>query len=222
MPLRRLPVYLIVDCSESMAGKPFDEVRAGISQLVRQLLRDPSAVETAWISVITFGRTAQVRVPLTEITAFQMPMLTLGIGTSFGAALELLQRQVKAEIRINTEDSKGDWKPLCFLMTDGEPTDQWQRIADNFKKTFTCKVANVIAVTCGPDVKVTTLNRITDTVLRIADGGECSFAAFFKWVSASVKTTSAKIVNEHTEAIKLPALPSGVEVASAESFSNPS
>jgi uncharacterized protein YegL len=221
MSLRRLPVYLIIDCSESMAGKPFDEVQSGISELIRQLLRDPSAVETAWISVITFGRTAQVQVPLVEITAFKMPKLTLGVGTSMGAALDLLQKQVKSEMRVNSKDSNGDWKPLCFLLTDGEPTDDWMIKADQFKRSFTGKIANVIAVTCGADVKVATLKRITDTVLNMTDTGEGTFKAFFKWISASIKTTSSKISSEPGEAVHLPVLPSGMEVALKEGPTNP-
>ncbi len=48
-----------------------------------------------------------------------MPKLVLGSGTALGAGLDLLQKQMKSEVRIGSSASKGDWKPLCFLLTDG-------------------------------------------------------------------------------------------------------
>lgn len=68
MPIRRLPVYLLIDTSESMAGPAFDAVRRGIDSLINHLLQHPSAIEMAWISVITFGRQARVATVLTHIT----------------------------------------------------------------------------------------------------------------------------------------------------------
>ncbi len=44
----------------------------------------------------------------------------------------------------------------------------------------------------------------------------CGLRPFFKWVSVSVKTTSAKIVQERGEAFQLPSLPPGVELAKSD------
>ncbi len=51
---RRLPVYLLLDCSGSMMGEPIEAVRQGIKALLSELRGDPQALETAYLSVITF------------------------------------------------------------------------------------------------------------------------------------------------------------------------
>lgn len=53
-PSRRLPVYLLLDCSGSMFGEPIEAVRQGLKALLSELRGDPMALETAYLSVITF------------------------------------------------------------------------------------------------------------------------------------------------------------------------
>ena len=74
--MRRLPVYLLVDVSGSMHGEPIESVKNGLQLLVAALRKDPQALETAYLSVITFGSSAQQIVPLTELSAFNMPEIS--------------------------------------------------------------------------------------------------------------------------------------------------
>ena len=41
---RKLPVYLVVDCSHSMRGKPIEMVNRGIKQMIQELRSDPMAL----------------------------------------------------------------------------------------------------------------------------------------------------------------------------------
>ena len=68
--IRRLPVYLLIDCSGSMAGEPIEAVKQGIKALLSELKGDPQALETACLSVITFDSTARQVTPLTELMLF--------------------------------------------------------------------------------------------------------------------------------------------------------
>src|SRR4051812_37211576 len=72
---RRLPVYLVLDCSGSMSGEPIEAVRQGVKALLSDLRGDPQALETAYLSVITFSSGAQQVCPLTELMTFQEPNL---------------------------------------------------------------------------------------------------------------------------------------------------
>ena len=89
---RRLPVYLLLDCSESMAGEPFEAMKGGLSQLISELRQNPMALETAAISLITFSSVAKQVVPLTDLISFHVPQLKMGSGTAFGQALTLLEK----------------------------------------------------------------------------------------------------------------------------------
>src|SRR5579872_5263886 len=62
---RRLPIYLLVDTSHSMTGPPIEAVNNGLQEFAAVLRSDNHAVESAYISVITFHDTAQQIVPLT-------------------------------------------------------------------------------------------------------------------------------------------------------------
>lgn len=64
--MRKLPIYLLLDTSGSMHGEPIEAVKNGVEMLVSTLRNDPYALETAYLSVITFNTNAQQLVPLTE------------------------------------------------------------------------------------------------------------------------------------------------------------
>jgi uncharacterized protein YegL len=73
--MRRLPIYLMLDTSGSMMGEPIEALRTGVQNLISTLRQDPYALETAYISVITFSDNAEQIVPLTELSQFQAPQL---------------------------------------------------------------------------------------------------------------------------------------------------
>ena len=193
MTTRRLPVYLLLDCSESMAGPAIEAVARGVGTLVKELRDNPQAVETAHLSVITFSREARQDVPLTELMAFQIPKLRVRPGTALGAALWLLKDRLEREVVKNAEGIKGDYKPLIFLLTDGQPTDDWEEAADAVKQGDGSKFANIIAIGCGPDVDIRSLYRITDSVLLMPDLTAESIRKFFVWLSTSVQAVSVRV-----------------------------
>lgn len=193
MANRRLPVYLLIDCSESMAGPAIESVSKGVDSLVSELRGNPLALETAYLSVITFSRYAKQDVPLTEVMAFQPPKFSVRPGTAFGAALQLLVQCVNREVVKTTPTTKGDYRPLVFLLTDGQPTDDWQAAADMIKNARAPSIANIYAIGCGPDVDAAVLRRVTDIVLLMPELTPEKFKKFFVWLSASVQTASQRV-----------------------------
>ena len=102
---RRLPVYLLLDCSGSMMGDPIEAVRQGVKALLLDLKGDPQALETAYISVITFDSTARQVVPLTELMQFQEPELQARGATAMGRALEVLMDGINEKAMDSIGDS---------------------------------------------------------------------------------------------------------------------
>jgi uncharacterized protein YegL len=209
--LRRLPVYILADVSGSMRGTPVESVKAGIRQLHRDLLTDPQAVESAYLSVITFADVAIQVVPLTEVSGFIPPEMDANGQTNYGDALRVLLECFEMEVVRTTAEQKGDWRPLVFILSDGAPTDTgWPEYAAQLKSR---RPANIIAVACGDHADLAALRETTDTVIQMRDMSPDAFRAFFKFVSASVKTTSAKVgsVGEGG-AITLPPPPPGITI----------
>ncbi len=78
--MRRLPVYLLLDTSGSMAGEPIEAVRTGVDMLVSTLCQDPYALETVWLSIITFDRDTKVLLPLTPLIGALRHVMQEGAG----------------------------------------------------------------------------------------------------------------------------------------------
>jgi len=187
-----------------MHGEPIEAVKNGVQVLVSTLRQDPYALETAYLSIITFDSRAQQLVPLTELSMFQMPTLSANGTTAFGEALSLLSTTVDNEVQQTTPKQKGDWKPLVFIMTDGAPTDDWKKGLEEFKKR---KFGMVVACAAGQNVNTDILRQITETVVRLDVLDSSSIKAFFKWVSASISFGSQKIESGGQEITGLSELP---------------
>lgn len=50
--MRRLPIYFLIDVSESMVGEPIIQVEKGMRNIIQELRTDPYALETVFVSVI--------------------------------------------------------------------------------------------------------------------------------------------------------------------------
>ncbi|NEX19147.1 VWA domain-containing protein [Thiorhodococcus mannitoliphagus] len=210
--MRRLPVYLLLDTSGSMTGEPIEAVKNGVQILVSTLRQDPYALETAFLSVITFDSTARQVVPLTELATFQPPPLNATGVTALGEALGLLAERIEAEVARTTADAKGDWKPLVFIMTDGAPTDDWKKGLDRLKQVRT---GVIVACAAGQGGDTSVLKQITEVVVALDTADASTIKAFFKWVSASVSTGSQKVdqgLKEVTGLSDLPPPPPEVNV----------
>lgn len=202
--MRRLPVYLLLDTSGSMYGEPIEAVKNGVQMLISTLRSDPYALDTAYLSIITFNSAAQQITPLTELAAIQQPSIDAGGCTALGGALELLAKKVDSEITKTTAEVKGDWRPLVFLMTDGEPTDSLTKGLEEFKKR---KFGMVVACAAGQGANTNTLKQITENVVQLDTADSATIKAFFKWVSASISTSSKSVEETSAEATTMSELP---------------
>jgi uncharacterized protein YegL len=188
-----------------MSGEPIEAVKNGVQVLVSTLRQDPHALETAFLSVITFDSAARQLVPLTELSMFQIPDALRASGTTaLGAALSLLSDRLDTEVRRTTSEVKGDWKPLIFLMTDGVPTDDWQPGLTEFQKR---KVGIVVACAAGHGADTAILKQLTDAVVQLDTTDSTTIKAFFKWISSSISTGSQKIESGGVEMGGLNELP---------------
>ena len=192
--MRRLPIYFLIDVSESMVGEQIQYVEDGLSAIIRELKTDPYALETAWISVLVFAGQARTLVPLREVISFYPPRFPIGGGTSLTKGLGHLMYELRKNTIATTATQKGDWKPIVFLFTDGSPTDDTSAVIREWKEHWQNK-ANLIAISFGEENNLSILKELTDTVLLFKNTSAQSYREFFRWITASVKSSSLSISN---------------------------
>jgi uncharacterized protein YegL len=197
--MRRLPVYLLLDTSGSMAGAPIQALRLGVEQFKKEVEGDPFAKESVYMGVITFGGEAQfVTKGLISfedfVEEFQSDSLSANGQTPLGQALWLLVESLDKDVKSSVKGGeKGDWKPLVFILTDGEPTDEWREPRQTILDRQTKKVINVITVGCGPRINQQNLKDIAIGPTFNMDNDNASFKRFFQWVSQSVRAASKAV-----------------------------
>ncbi|MDR2164990.1 MAG: VWA domain-containing protein [Zoogloeaceae bacterium] len=206
--MRRLPVFFVLDCSESMVGENLRKMEDCLQAVVRTLRADPHALESVYVSVLAFAGTAKVIAPLVEVVSFYPPKLPLGSGTSLGAALDALMSEIDRSVVRTTPDAKGDWKPIVYLITDGHPTDDPAAAVMRWSAKYARK-ANLVAIGLGKNADFTVLRRLTENVIVFEESKEGDFQKFVKWISASVVAQS-KSVGENIEGAALPTLDESV------------
>ena len=197
---RHLPVYLLLDTSESMNGAPIESLRRGLELFKSEIESDPFTRDIVKIGIITFSSDAQLvtnglvtfeHLSVPDLVAFGVTRLDL----AFNVLFDSMNREPDV-IKAKKGGQKGDWKPAVFVLTDGFPTDGNGYLSDTFWKPARDAVMNrpkgqikpssIVSVGCGPNVDDETLKSIsTGTAFRMGTGLE-AFVALFQRLSQSI------------------------------------
>lgn len=177
--IKRLPIYLILDCSSSMGGESTEAVKQAVKALIFELKSDPQTLEIAYLSVITFSSKAQQIIPLTKLTEFEQPKLTIGGTSCLGKALNLFIHCINIEKKQESKIQRGDWLPLAFLFSDGEATDDWKQA---IKQLEGKNMATIIGCAVGANINTTLLKQISKylMIMNTLSIGDFAQYIFFK------------------------------------------
>ena len=189
--MRKLPIYILLDTSGSMRGEPIEAVQSGLQSLLASLRRDPYAMETVYLSVITFDREARILAPMTELSRFTLPTIPPleSSPTNLGEALELMCQHYERDVVKSSDEQKGDWLPLAIVMTDGSPSDT-MLFEEMCEKIRMYRFAHIIGCAAGPRAKTEPLRKFATEVVSLETMDSNGFAKFWQWVSLAVSRTS--------------------------------
>lgn len=209
--MRRLPVYFLLDTSGSMFGEPIQALNNAMSGMINTLRSDAQALDSLWLSIVTFDREVRELVPLVELVNFQLPEITCPQSgpTNTGKGLEVIYQKVNAEVRKGNENQKGDWRPLFFLFTDGKPSDI-QLYREMVPKIKSLRFATVVGCAAGQLADDSMLKELTDTVVHLDTADSATLKQFFKWVSDTIEQGNKSMGT--VESVALPPPPAEVHL----------
>lgn len=170
----RLPVYLLLDCSASMAGEPLEAVKQGIKVLLSELRGDVQMAEEAALSYIAFDSIARQMLPLTPVLQAVEPRLWAGGVSSLGTGLSLLGRCMEQEKKQGAAVGYRDWRPVVFVFSDGNWSFSWQ--PQKYEDLLTN--ADFVVCAAGAQVNAAGLQQLSKEIITL---NTLSYGAFLKY-----------------------------------------
>lgn len=196
---RMMPVIILADISGSMSvnGK-INVLNRAIAEMIASFAREQDVRADIYVGVITFGQGgAKIHQPLLPASQIQWTdMQALG-PTPLGAAFDLTTSMVEDRNKIPSRA----YHPNLILVSDGQPTDNWQEPLKQLLTASRTSKALRFAMGIGADADYDTLKEFLTgqhpeiPVFRADE--TTKIQQFFRWVTFSV-TSRSKSANPNS------------------------
>jgi uncharacterized protein YegL len=163
------PVYVVLDASAATAGC-IGQLRDALRSLQTVLANSPDVTSAVRLSVLTFADSAEVRMPLTQVSwQTGIPDLQAGNGCRYEPVFQRLLELVPLETERLKQQAARVNRPTVFFLAAGDPEDsgRWQAAHQRLMQHH--YRPNIVA--CG----IGAVDR--RTVARIASPAEFAVAA---------------------------------------------
>lgn len=161
-----LPIYILIDTSGSMHGEPIMSLQNGLQVIIAAFRRNINTFQKVNVSLISFGDQAQIVTPLTNIDDFVLPQLSCFGCTALGEAFSLAATEIAKDHMSNEKSRIETWKPIIFVMTDGEPTDEYTQGLLLLRKQ---NISSVVVCLANQEAKITDpwLSDISENIVTL-------------------------------------------------------
>lgn len=187
---RPLHFFWVVDCSGSMYGEKIGTLNHAIQETIPEMVDAASDNPNAKLLI----RTLQFSTGASWITSTPVPVeeyawedLEADGVTDLGKAFELLAAQLSVE-----QLGERALPPVVVLLSDGQPTDDYKKQLDKFKKLPWGRKAVKIAISIGQDADDKVLADFTGNKEMVLQANNASsLTKMIKWASTVASVVSA-------------------------------
>lgn len=121
--MRRLPIYLLIDVSETISQDAVNEILRCVNKIIIEFQRIPFALETIDVSIITFASHIQTVVPITGVAELDLSSLCdvnliTGGKASPKFIFDYMMRDIDNRFAESSVDAKTNYPPITFLFSD--------------------------------------------------------------------------------------------------------
>jgi len=197
IPRKTMVLFFLIDTSGSMSGSKIGAVNAAIEEVIPELkdLSANNADAEVKIAALEFNSsaswlTSQGPVPVDN---FIWRYVNAGGNTSMGEACRKLNDALSTKTFM--QEAVGSFAPAIFLLSDGEPTDDFDGGLAELKTNNWFKAAIKAAVAIGDDAKKTRLSEFTGSMESVLEvHNSAMLKKMIKFVSVRVSQVASKSV----------------------------
>ena len=192
-PELRCPCILLLDVSGSMSGDPISQLNAGLKTFCESIQKNELASMRVEVAIITFGKVVEIKQDFITVDQFSPPVLTASGGTPMGMAINMALDKLEERKQIYKKAGISYFRPWVFLITDGEPTDEWHTASTRIQAVEERKGVTFFVVGVEK-ANLTTLAQIAPKNRPPVKLNGLNFASMFIWLSSSLgKVSDSKI-----------------------------
>ncbi len=189
-PEPRCPCLLLLDTSGSMQGTPIAQLNQGLQTFKQELMSDSMATQRVEVGIITFGP-VQIISHFQTADTFIPPQLNSSGNTPMGEAIVTGLEMLEARKQTYKQAGISYYRPWIFLITDGGPTDNWQRAAQSVRAGDNSDKKQFSFFAVGVDgADMNTLSQICSPNRPPMKLQGLSFRELFSWLSSSLSGVS--------------------------------
>ena len=184
---RPLPVILLLDVSGSMQGAKIAALNAAVRELCQDLADTRQPQGEIHLGRILFSSSVIVDDPVPASKA-KVEELHAGGSTLMGAAIDRLVDMLEDKDRVSSRS----YTPTVVLVSDGQPTDHFDRALTALLQSERGGRATRMALAIGDDADVEVLKRfVANPEVPVVRAGDVArIREFFRWVTYSVQIRS--------------------------------
>ena len=204
IPRRTMVLFFVIDTSGSMDGSKIGAVNTAIEEVIPLIreVSDENADAQIKIAALEFssGATWITKGGPVEADQFRWNYLDASGVTDLGAACKTLNDKLSTKEFM--QEATGSFAPAIFLLSDGEPTDDWQKGLETLKQNNWFKAAVKVAIAIGGDANKDVLKAFTGSLEAVLEThNAAALKKMIKFVSVRASQVASKSSNVGGEAL---------------------